>query len=157
MYFKLDWVCLMTHHGIHKQNDRGNTVEVLTLLLADFASFDDSKKLNVMGIFNEVNAKQFPALHPSMVVVTKLSATAAEANLVRKLNIKLMDDDATLTLVDFKRDITIQEPTAGRRKEFANILRLNNIMFPHAGTYQVSVLIDGDDKGHTPLYVVHVQ
>lgn len=138
------------------EKDRGKVVDLLTLLIADFASVAENSKLNVMGIFGEIQAKKFPAVHPLMVIVTRLSASAAEAGNLRKLNIKLMDDDGKITLVDYNREIKIELPKAGRRREYNGILRVNNVVFPHAGTYQVSVLVDGDEKGNTSLDVVQV-
>ncbi|MBI4318436.1 MAG: hypothetical protein HY675_08090 [Chloroflexi bacterium] len=132
-------------------------MELLTLLVADYANVAEGNKLNVIGVFNEIAASAFPALHPSMVIVARFSASPAEANAARKVNIKVMDDDGKLTLIDFPRDVRVDQPTPGRRKEVNVILRLQGVVFPHEGTYQVSVLVDGDEKGHAPLYVVQAQ
>ena len=134
---------------------RGEAVDVLTILLADHASFDEQKKLNVMGAFNEVHASKFPARHPLMVIVTRLAASAAEVGRDVKFSIKILDDDGKVEVFNYSRDIHVNPPTApGRRTNIDGVLRVHDIVFPKPGNYQVSVLVDGDEKGSVPVYVV---
>ena len=65
-----------------------------------------------------------------------------------------MDDDGTVELLSFTRDVEVKPPKPGRRYTIDGILRVNAIVFPSPGTYQVSVLVDGDEKGSAPLYVM---
>jgi len=51
----------------------------LTLFLAaDYANITREGKLNVMGIFNDIYARTFPARHSSMHLVAKLGAELGE-------------------------------------------------------------------------------
>ena len=135
---------------------RGSTMEVDILLLADYASVSENKKLNVMGVFNRIFAKGFPVRHREMFVVSKCSASIAEANSTKKFVVKLLDEDAGVELLNFARNIVVGEPQAGKRYELNGILKVADVIFPKAGTYQVSVLIDGDEKASMPLYVEQV-
>jgi hypothetical protein len=47
-------------------------MELLTILAADYANIAQGGKLNVMGIFRNINALKFPAKHSSMTLVVKL-------------------------------------------------------------------------------------
>ena len=129
-------------------------MDVDTIMLADFASQSESQKLNVMGVFNRIMAKQFPARHPEMFIVTKISASNAEANTVRKLTIKILDEDATGEFLNYSRDIKVEARPGGMRFEMNGILKVADVVFPKAGTYQISVLVDGDEKATLPLYLV---
>ena len=136
---------------------RGDAVDVLAILLADHASFDEQKKLNIMGVFNQINAHRFPTRHPTMVIVTRLSASPAEADTARKMTIKILDDDGKNELLNFTRDVEVTPPPPGRRANVDGILRVHDIVFQQPGTYQISVLIDGDEKGSVPLYVTQTE
>lgn len=156
MLLPIDRVTAVTHNIIGRGifYARGATVDLLTLILADHASFDENKKLNLMGAFNELHSKRFPALHPSMVIVSRLAASPAEAGTTRKMTIKILDEDGKTELMNYTRDVEVKPALPGRRSNIDGILRVNTILFPKPGTYQVSVLIDGDEKGSIPLYVV---
>lgn len=130
-------------------------MDCLAILLADYASVDDKKKLNVMGVFNEIHASSFPAMHPTMAIVTRLSASAAEAHSIRKLTVKILDEDGHTELLDYTRDVGVTEAPPGRRINIDGLLRVQGVIFPAPGTYQVSVLIDGDEKGNVPIYLIH--
>jgi hypothetical protein len=134
---------------------RGRTVDLLAILVADYASVDDKKKLNVMGVFNEIHSSSFPAMHPTMAIVTRLSASASEANSIRKLVVKILDEDGQTELLNYTRDINVPQAPPGRRSAIDGLLRVQGVIFPSPGTYQVSVLVDGDEKGSVPLYVIH--
>lgn len=125
-------------------------MELTMLLVADYANVDREGKANVMGIFNEVLSKQFPAIHPEMRVVFTLVASPAEQG-TKKVAMKLIDEDGS-PLVEWERDIPIPA-YEGRRNTLSQIIRLTGLQFPRAGEYSFRVLVDGDDKGSTPLYV----
>ncbi len=131
-------------------------MELPVLLLADYANIAQGGKLNVMGIFSQIYAAGFPARHPAMQLVMHLSVSPAEYNTTRKLTVKLLDEDGK-ALLNWTEDIPIPEQEPGRRLQIGQILQLNDIVFPHPGTYQFSVLVDLDEKGTYPLYVLPIE
>ena len=68
-------------------------MKLLLILAADYANITNDGKLNVMGIFREINASHFPARHPSMHIVVILGAELGEYGQTRILTIKLRDPD----------------------------------------------------------------
>ena len=126
------------------------------LLTADYAGRAEAGKLNIMGVFTEIQALGFPATHGQMVIVAKLLPTPAELGSKKVLNIKLMDEDGYKTLVDFRREFEVKSTDEGRIRTHDQILKIQNLIFQHPGTYQISVLVDGDEKGSTPLQLVQV-
>jgi len=65
----------------------------LLFLTADYANVTSDGKLNVMGIFKEINAYNFPARHASMHLVAKLAAELGEFEQTRNITVILMDAD----------------------------------------------------------------
>ena len=129
-------------------------MDLTFLHLADYANVTVDQKLNVMGIFSNITTNSLPTVHPEMHVVAQLSANASEYGRQFRLSVKLLDEDATKEIVSF--DDTVIVPTGERglpaRMNFN--LRLVNVQFDTAGTYEVVVLVDGDQKGSVPLEVI---
>jgi len=132
-------------------------VQLLVLLAADYANVTREGKPNVMGVFSNIRAEHFPARHPEMHVVISLAASPAEYGTRRTLRLKLINEDGSLTLVEGSQMMEIPEGGGGRRMELTRIFRLRDIVFPSPGDYQISVLVDNDEKGSLPLIVSKVE
>jgi hypothetical protein len=63
----------------------------LLFLAADYASVTGDGKLNVMGIFNDINAFNFPARHSSMHLIAKLGPELAVKLIDQLLELKKED------------------------------------------------------------------
>jgi len=131
-------------------------MEVSILLVADYANVTLDGKLNIMGVFHNINALSFPAAHPEMHLITQLKAGPAEYERAFTLEIKLIDEDATETLVDESFDLVVPRGTAGQSVYMNHLLRMVNVRFPKPGTYQFSVLVDRDEKDSIPIEVRQV-
>jgi len=128
-------------------------VNVLHILAADYANVAEGGKINVMGIFNKIFAREFPTRQPEMHLVVKLDASPAEYDTVRKLTIKLLDETGSQEIVNWSRDIHIPMGSGAERAEINQILRLRDVVFPTPGTYQFSVIVDKDEKETLPITV----
>jgi len=107
-----------------------------------------------MGIFNRIFTTTFPARHPEMYVIAKLSASPAEYGQTRRITIKLLNEDATEEIVNFSSDFQVPREVGGQRVETNHILQLRDTTFQRAGSYQFSVIVDNDEKGSLSIYVV---
>ena len=133
-------------------------MELNFLLVADCANVSVNQKLNVMGIFDAINSASFPMTHPEMYVVLRLAASPAEYGRAFKLGLKLIDEDAANVPVNLSLDVVVPMPSQrGGHINLQPILRLSNVAFATPGTYQFSVLVDGDEKGSLPLEVRQFQ
>lgn len=128
-------------------------MEVTILLTADYANSTDNGKLNVMGIFTRIFTTDFPVLHPEMYLIIQLTAGAAEYGREIKLEVKLLDEDANeiLNIKDIKHQVPREK--SRRIVNINQIIRLQGLVFEKAGSYEFSVLVDGDLKGALPLEV----
>lgn len=127
-------------------------MNLLLLLAADYANITGDGKLNVMGIFRDINAYSFPARHSSMHLVVKLGAELGEYGDTRTLTVKLRDPDGT-EIMSLAGPAVIPNSEGGRIPEVNAILELKDVVFPKPGPYQFVVLIDKDYKGDLPVYV----
>ena len=122
-------------------------MKLLFVTAADYANVEMGGKLNIMGLFNKINARQFPWIHPEMHLVVSLVAAPSEYGMKRQLTIKLMDEDASKTLMTLSGEVQIPQGEGGRAVEINSIFKLNNVKFPDAGTYQFAILVDHDEMG----------
>lgn len=124
----------------------------LLFLVADYANITREGKLNVMGIFNDIYAHNFPARHSSMHLVAKLGAELGEYGQTRDFTVKLLDEDGN-QIMDVSGQFQVPKGERGRKPEVNIILELKDVVFPKPGAYQFVILVDKDHKGELSLYV----
>jgi len=125
--------------------ENGGPMRVVLALLADAANRSEEGKLNVLGVFTNIRATEFPARHPQMQMVLELEASAAEVGREKKLEVDVMDEDGE-KIAEFDANLTVPPPkVAGQRVHMQLSLKIVDMVFPKSGTYQFSVLIDGNE------------
>jgi len=124
----------------------------LLFLVADYANVTGDGKLNVMGIFQVINAHNFPARHSSMHLVAKLAPELSEYGQKRSFTVLLMDADGN-SILEISGEFDVPRGEGGRKPEVNIILELKDIILPKPGRYQFVLLIDKDQKDELTLYV----
>lgn len=127
-------------------------MEVALALLADYANVTKEGKLNLLGLFDRINASNLPWIHPQMQLVLSLEATPAEWDSSKKFEIKLLDADGN-TKLTIGSDLKVPRGQSGRNVLISSIIAINNLRFDTAGDYAFHILIGGDDKKTIPLRV----
>jgi hypothetical protein len=130
-------------------------MEVTLALLADYANVTKEGKLNVMGIFTTINAPVLPCVHPQMQLVLELEAGAAERDMQKDIEVKLLDADAN-QIFSVKGNIKVPRGEAGRRAHIHSIMGFGNMKFNAEGDYVFAILIGGETKKEIPLRVNYV-
>jgi hypothetical protein len=110
--------------------------------LADYTNITDNGKLNILGIFSQIHASAVPAVHPQMQFVVQFAFEPIEAG-EKKIRIVLQDEDAR-PLLTAEGTLNIQAPNSADPIIVNQILVLNNVAFPHFGSYEF--VIDVDDE-----------
>jgi hypothetical protein len=127
------------------------------LAVADYATVDEiTKKLNILGIFSTIFAREFPARHRRLVIVAKIAAELSDTADERRLTITLCDDDK-VELVQFEASFSIPHGASGIRPDFNAVWEINLLEFPHDGHYQISVEVDNAELGTTSLELIHIK
>lgn len=122
------------------------------LLAADYANISQEGKLNVMGIFNEISAHNFPCRHSSMHLVITLVPELGEYGISRSLFVRLFAPDGNEVMY-ISGQIDVPQRGHGRPPEVNVILELKDLVFPKPGPYQFVVLVDKDQKGELRIDV----
>jgi hypothetical protein len=128
-------------------------MDVTVAVLADYANVSQDGKLNIMGIFQEINPPTLPFALPQMYLVLSLSAGPAEFGSVRNIRIPLLQSDGQEV---FSLQAQMQVPRAkreGSRVYMNEAIGLAGIRFPQAGDYAFHILIGDDEKATVPLHV----
>lgn len=133
------------------------TMKIQMLVVADYGSIDGATgKLNLIGVFNRIYSHQFPARHQRLAVVAKLVADSPfETTEPRNFELVLRDADAT-DLFQASGMISIARDPLGNQLDANIILEINMLEFPHPGTYEFSVRIEGDTIGETTIELIQL-
>lgn len=129
-------------------------MEVKLAAIADYANVTDSGKLNIMGIFGQLNPPKLPFRLPTMYLVLSLWSNLAEVGSTKDITIRLIGQDGDLVLEAATK--TVVSPPALPNKgvsEAASVLMLNNLQFDRPGDYQFCILINGETKETIDLRV----
>ncbi len=128
------------------------TVEVDLAVIADAANVSQEGKLNILGVFDTIWAREFPCRHGAMVFILRVRADFTEQG-SRQLQVRLMDADGAQL---FKAEGPLQVPAGvpGRAAKPHLIMGLSGISFPKPGDYSFEVIVDGHHMTSVPLYVM---
>jgi hypothetical protein len=141
----------MVYSRSHAEN--GVAVDVTVAVLADYANVSQDGKLNIMGIFQEINPPFLPFPLPQMYLVLSFSAGPAEFGTVRNLRIPLLHGDGQ-ELLTMEAQMTVPRPNRpGSRAYINQTIGLAGVMFERSGDYAFSILVGDDEKATAPLHV----
>lgn len=130
-------------------------MEVKQVLLADYANVSREGKLNVLGIFTEIYAQNFPIAHPQMHLIISWQATRAESGRAKKIEVQLLDEDGK-KLFTVSNELVVPDGKSGKLISGNNIMCFNGIRFEKAGQYAFHILVNDDQKGSVAFGVVHL-
>lgn len=128
-------------------------MEATLAVLCDFSSLTREGKLNILGVFHEINPPSLPYSLPTMFLVVSFEASAAEVGQEKQISVILMDSDAQ-PLLRLESTLRVPKTTRpGRRAQMNAVLGLNGIRFERPGDYAFSIQVGGEEKRSLPLRV----
>ncbi len=128
-------------------------MDVNLAVLADYANVSQDSKLNIMGIFQEVNPPVLAFALPQMYLVVSFVAGPAEFGSVKNIRIVLLDNDGNEMLALEAQAQVPRPPRPGRRAFINQVIGLNGITFQRPGDYAFSILVGGETKETVGLHV----
>lgn len=131
-------------------------MEVSLALLADCANISREGKLNIMGIFDRINAPSLPAAHPQMQLILNMEADRSEADRDHKLEVELIDADGN-KLFRIEGNIKFGPPPPGERVRANHIIQLNNLQFSRFGVHEFKILINNEVRRSVPLHIIEAK
>ena len=106
-------------------------------VLCDDVRREDNGKFILIGTFEAINAKKFPATHATLFVVNRWCK--GEGTFTQKIRIVNPKDNTPI----FQTDEQVFE-LADIDRHHTLISRFNNIVFPVPGKYWVEILLDNE-------------
>lgn len=128
-------------------------MRVTLAVLADAANITREGKLNILGIFDSVQAQQFPVTHPQMQLVMRFEGDRSESGKAKKVEVQLMDEDGKRLFV-LSGDFTLGPGRPGEAIGSNHILTINMLKFERPGDYEFKVLFNEELKAEVPLKVL---
>lgn len=126
-------------------------MEIEIFTLSDFAQ-DNNSKLTIVGTFDSIHTKQFPATHAACTVACRLRFAAKEIG-EHDFKLRLIDANAKEIIQPIQGNINITTPPNGQFVTINIVVNFNQLKFETPGRYSFELYIDGDWKSGLPLYL----
>lgn len=122
---------------------------LLFSVLCDDVRREDNGKFILIGLFETIGARKFPAIHPTLFIMncwtSGIGNFRQRSRIINKNGDVLAEDKETsFSLTDLKAKHRV-------------IARFNGLKFDTPGEYAVEVLLNGDLKVRYPLLVKEVE
>lgn len=129
-------------------------MNIQVAVLCDAAT-DDNGKLNLLGAFDTIYAREMPAIHPQCAVALRVTFMAGdEGKRLLKVNFVDADGQSIMPSLDIPVEITLPDEMHFCTRNF--ILNIQQLKFDEPGLYAVDVSLDDRSQASIPLLVKHV-
>jgi len=125
-------------------------VEIFTL--CDAATLDAAGKLNILGSFDRLNAREEPVVHPQCALAIKLRFERIEEG-QKQIRILFVDQDGASVMpnVEATTQVRIQDNDSSATVSLA--LNIQQLRLPRFDEYSIDLAIDGRQEASIPLFV----
>jgi len=129
-------------------------VEIFTL--CDAATLDAAGKLNILGSFDRLNAREVPIVHPHCTLAIKLRFERVEEG-QKRLRIAFVDQDgaAIMQNLDVTTEVRFQADDPSTTVSVA--LNIQQLRLPRFDEYSIDLAVDGRQEASIPLFVKPAQ
>lgn len=126
-------------------------MEIDLALLADAATIDNSGKLNILGIFDRIDAQGFPAQHGRIALILRFSGTIQDAG-AHHLRIRLTHPTGE-EMASVEGDLHLGPGAFAEPLHAHHIINMDGLVFPVGGVYSFDVFLDGQAVVSVPITV----
>lgn len=128
-------------------------MKLTTAALCETARERNDGRLDLVGVFHELNAPGFPAVQEAMTAVFVIEWDADEQG-EQPLRADLLAPDGTRVLtIEGHTAVSAEDPAAPPQTRL--VMPLENVVFPTAGEYIFELLAGGDVVRACPLRLIH--
>lgn len=129
-------------------------MNIQTAVLCDAAT-DDNGKLNLLGAFDTIYARELPAIHPQCAVALRVTFLAGdEGKRQLKLNFVDADGHAIMPPIEIPVEVALPDDMHFGTRNF--IINIQQLKFATPGLFSMDVTLDGQPQANIPLLVKHV-
>lgn len=128
-------------------------------LIADAAQVDANGKLSVLGEFDTIRAKSFPAAHPNLVIVGRWMADPADMGKTEKVQAEVLDGagkPVTPKTPDMVLRFVPRKPGQLASVGASLILRISGLTLKGVGKYTIRFYVDGKPNGEVDFFAEKV-
>lgn len=129
-------------------------MQVQMAVLCDAAT-EHMGKLNILGAFDAILARQFPLIHPMCFVAVRFVIEPFEQG-AHRVKLKFVDADGQNLVEPIEMQMMVQFPPQLDRPFISQnlVMNLQRLKFEKPGRYDVQVLVDGKFLAEIPLSVL---
>ena len=125
-------------------------VEIFTL--CDAATTDAAGKLNILGSFDRLNAKEAPVTHPQCALAIKLRFERLEEG-PKRIRIAFVDSDGTSVMPTLDATTQVQFRPGDTSATTSLVLVIQQLRLPKFGEYSIDLAVDDRHEASIPLFV----
>jgi hypothetical protein len=126
-------------------------VDVFTL--CDFAQNTPGNKMNIVGTFNRIFAKQTPAVHPLCALAVLMRFQQIEQG-TKNIRVSIIDSDGRQVVPTMNAQLNVQINPNESDASVPLAVVIQQISLPRFGEYSVDLAVDGRQEASIPLYVL---
>lgn len=130
-------------------------MNIQVAVLCDAAT-DDNGKLNLLGAFDTIYARELPAVHPQCSVAMRVTFFSGDEG-KHTLRLNFVDADGRSIMPDFPPipvEVTLPDDVHFGTRNF--IINIQQLKFEEPGLYSVDISFDDQSAASIPLLVKHV-
>jgi hypothetical protein len=116
------------------------------------AATEQQGKLNLLGSFDHLFARQEPITHPGCTVVLKLRFNKIEEG-THKIKITFGDEDGNPVMPTIEAPVAVVVPPNESTAVTNLILNIQQLKLSKFGEYSIDLAVDGRAESSLPLYV----
>lgn len=120
-------------------------------LLCDCAT-ETGGKLNILGAFDNIFAKQIPCTHPACAVAGRIRFSKIEEG-NHNIRVNLIDQDGREIIPSLKGNLPVKIRDDSDSSVVNFVLHLQRLKLEKYGEYRIDLAIDGRQEASLPLYV----
>lgn len=126
-------------------------VDVFTL--CDFAQNTPGNKMNIVGTFNRIFARQIPAVHPLCALAVLMRFQQIEQG-TKNIRVSIIDSDGRPVVPTLEAQLNVQISPNESDASVPLAVVIQQISLPRFGEYSVDLAVDGRQEASIPLYVL---
>jgi hypothetical protein len=131
--------------------NKDTKMDVEAFLLCDAAT-EQRGKLNVLGAFDTIFAKQVPTVHPACSVAARLRFSKVEQG-EHAVKISVIDEDGKEVVPKLEGKVSVRVGDEANSAVINLVLNFQRLKLPEYGEYRVDLAVDGEQKASLPLFV----
>jgi hypothetical protein len=134
-------------------------VEAKLAVLAEYAGVSSDNRLNILGIFEDINPRTFPATVPHIYAVLSCEADPTEYGKKFPVRVALLDTDSDDNeILALEGLVEVPRPSPQSERVTVNqIVGLTFVQFDHPGNYRFSFSVEGEEIASVPLLANKVE